>query len=87
MLPLFQDTGALVVGTLSGELDIASTPIERQRTGSLAVNLSAAEAQRLERAYFDLILIDFQNARTCLANARLALMNRNMSNSYSRPLS
>jgi putative ABC transport system substrate-binding protein len=42
------DTGAQVVGILTGDLDIASTPIERQRAGSLAVNLSAAQAQGLE---------------------------------------
>lgn len=42
------DTGALAVGILKGELDIAATPIERQRAGSLAVNLAAAEAQGLE---------------------------------------
>ena len=42
------DTGALAVGILKGELDIAATPIERQRAGSLAINLAAAEAQGLE---------------------------------------
>lgn len=42
------DTGALAVGILNGELDIAATPIERQRAGSLAVNLAAAQAQGLE---------------------------------------
>lgn len=42
------DTGALAVGILKGELDIASAPIERQRAGSLAINLSAAAAQGLE---------------------------------------
>ena len=42
------DSGALVVGILNGDLDIASTPIERQRAGSLSVNLSAAQAQGLE---------------------------------------
>jgi putative ABC transport system substrate-binding protein len=42
------DTGALAVGILNGELDIASTPIVEQLAGSLAVNLSAAEEQGLE---------------------------------------
>lgn len=42
------DTGALAVGILKGELDIANTPIERQRAGSLAINLAAAAAQGLE---------------------------------------
>ncbi len=42
------DTGALAVGILKGELDIAATPIERQRKGSLAVNLAAASEQGLE---------------------------------------
>ena len=42
------DTGALAVGILNGELDIAATPIERQRKGSLAVNLTAAAEQGLE---------------------------------------
>lgn len=41
------DTGALAVGILKGELDIASTPIERQRKGSLAINLAAAAEQGL----------------------------------------
>lgn len=42
------DTGALAVGILKGELDIAATPIERQRKGSLAVNTAAASEQGLE---------------------------------------
>ena len=42
------DTGALAVGILKGELDIAATPIERQRAGSLAINLPAAQEQGLE---------------------------------------
>lgn len=42
------DTGALAVGILKGELDIAATPIERQRKGSLAVNLASAREQGLE---------------------------------------
>lgn len=42
------DTGALAVGILNGELDIAATPIERQRKGSLAVNLTSAAEQGLE---------------------------------------
>ncbi|MCC6168249.1 MAG: ABC transporter substrate-binding protein [Caldilineaceae bacterium] len=42
------DTGALAVGILKGELDIAATPIERQRKGSLAVNVAAASEQGLE---------------------------------------
>ena len=42
------DTGALAVGILKGELDIAATPIERQRAGSLAINLPAAQEQALE---------------------------------------
>lgn len=41
------DTGALAVGILKGELDIAATPIERQRAGSLSINLPAAAAQGL----------------------------------------
>lgn len=41
------DTGALAVGILQGELDIASTPIERQRQGSLVINLPAAAEQSL----------------------------------------
>jgi len=41
------DTGALAVGILKGELDIAATPIERQRKGSLAINLVAAAEQGL----------------------------------------
>jgi len=41
------DTGALAVGILKGELDIAATPIERQRKGSLVLNLAAAAAQGL----------------------------------------
>lgn len=42
------DTGALAVGILSGELDIAATSIERQRAGSLSVNLPAAADQGVE---------------------------------------
>lgn len=42
------DTGALAVAILRGELDIAATPIERQRKGSLVVNLAAASEQGLE---------------------------------------
>jgi putative tryptophan/tyrosine transport system substrate-binding protein len=41
------DTGALAVGILKGELDIAATPIERQRKGSLAINQTAASEQGL----------------------------------------
>jgi putative ABC transport system substrate-binding protein len=41
------DTGALAVAILNGELDIAATPIERQRKGSLAVNLTSAAEQGL----------------------------------------
>jgi len=41
------DTGALAVAILNGELDIAATPIERQRKGSLAINLPAAAEQGL----------------------------------------
>ncbi|MCB9148877.1 MAG: ABC transporter substrate-binding protein [Caldilineaceae bacterium] len=41
------DTGALAVAILKGELDIAATPIERQRKGSLVVNLPAAAEQGL----------------------------------------
>ncbi|MEZ4731414.1 MAG: ABC transporter substrate binding protein [Caldilineaceae bacterium] len=41
------DTGALAVGILQGELDIANTAIERQRKGSLAINLPAATEQGL----------------------------------------
>lgn len=41
------DTGALAVGILKGELDIASTVIERQRKGSLAINQGAATEQQL----------------------------------------
>ncbi len=41
------DTGALAVGILKGELDIATTPIERQRKGSLAINMAAAAEQGL----------------------------------------
>ncbi len=41
------DTGALAVGILKGELDIAATPIERQRKGSLAINMAAAAEQGL----------------------------------------
>jgi putative tryptophan/tyrosine transport system substrate-binding protein len=42
------DTGALAAQILNGELDIAGTPIERQRKGSLAVNTTAAANQGLE---------------------------------------
>lgn len=42
------DTGALAVGILKGELDIAATPIVEQLAGSLAVNLPAATEQGLE---------------------------------------
>lgn len=42
------DTGALAVAILKGEMDIAATPIERQRKGSLVVNLAAAAEQGLE---------------------------------------
>ena len=41
------DSGALAVGILKGELDIAKAVIERQRKGSLAVNLGAAAEQGL----------------------------------------
>ena len=34
------DTGALAVGILNGDLDIATTVIERQQAGSLAINLA-----------------------------------------------
>lgn len=49
------DTGALAVGILKGELDIAATPITEQLAGSLAVNLTAASEQGLEipQAYID----------------------------------
>ncbi len=42
------DTGALAVGILNGELDIAATPIVEQTAGSLAINLAAAAEQGLE---------------------------------------
>ena len=42
------DSGALVVGILNGELDIASAVIEEQDAGSLAINLAAAAEQGLE---------------------------------------
>jgi putative ABC transport system substrate-binding protein len=42
------DSGALAVGILNGELDIPSAVIERQRAGSLVVNLAAAAEQGLE---------------------------------------
>ncbi|MEZ4611181.1 MAG: ABC transporter substrate-binding protein [Caldilineaceae bacterium] len=42
------DTGALAVGILKGELDIAATPIEQQQAGSLAINMAAAAEQGLE---------------------------------------
>lgn len=42
------DSGALAVGILTGELDIASATIERQRAGSLAINLVSAAEQGLE---------------------------------------
>jgi putative tryptophan/tyrosine transport system substrate-binding protein len=42
------DTGALAVGILRGELDIAATPIVEQTAGSLAINLTAAREQGLE---------------------------------------
>jgi putative ABC transport system substrate-binding protein len=42
------DTGALAVGILKGELDIAATPITEQMAGSLAINLAAAAEQGLE---------------------------------------
>ncbi len=42
------DTGALAVGILNGSLDIAATPIERQRKGSLAINTTSAADQGLE---------------------------------------
>jgi putative ABC transport system substrate-binding protein len=42
------DSGDLVVGILKGELDIAAATIQRQRAGSLVVNLGAAAEQRLE---------------------------------------
>jgi putative ABC transport system substrate-binding protein len=42
------DTGVLAAAILQGELDIAATPIERQRKGSLAINLAAAAEQGLE---------------------------------------
>ncbi|MCC6453833.1 MAG: ABC transporter substrate-binding protein [Caldilineaceae bacterium] len=56
------DTGALAVGILKGELDIAATPIERQRKGSLAVNLTAAGEQGLEipQEYLDQADITFE---------------------------
>lgn len=41
------DTGAFAVGILQGTLDIAATPIERQRQGSLSLNLAAAAEQGL----------------------------------------
>jgi putative ABC transport system substrate-binding protein len=42
------DTGALAVGILNGELDIAATPITEQLAGSLAINTTAASEQGLE---------------------------------------
>lgn len=42
------DTGALAVGILKGELDIAATPIVEQLAGSLAINTAAAAEQGLE---------------------------------------
>lgn len=56
------DTGALAVGILNGELDIAATPIERQRKGSLAVNLTSATEQGLTipQEYLDQADITFE---------------------------
>ena len=50
-LDYYQDgveSGALVLGILTGELDIASAIIEEQDAGSLAINLAAAAEQGLE---------------------------------------
>jgi putative ABC transport system substrate-binding protein len=56
------DTGALAVAILNGELDIAATPIERQRKGSLAVNLIAAADQGLTipQEYIDQAAVKFE---------------------------
>ncbi len=56
------DTGALAVGILKGELDIAATPIERQRKGSLAINQTAAAEQGLTipQEYLDRAEITFE---------------------------
>jgi hypothetical protein len=52
----------LAASILDGELDIAATPIERQRKGSLAVNLTAASEQGLEipQEYLDQADITFE---------------------------
>ena len=56
------DSGALAVAILKGELDIAATPIERQRAGSLAINKSAAAEQNLEipQEYIDKAVTVFE---------------------------
>lgn len=56
------DTGALAVGILKGELDIAATPIVEQLAGSLAVNLAAATEQGLEipQEYIDQAATTFE---------------------------
>ncbi len=56
------DTGALAVGILNGELDIAATPIVEQLAGSLAVNLTAASEQGLEipQEYIDQAATTFE---------------------------
>ena len=56
------DTGALAVGILKGELDIAATPIVEQLAGSLAVNLAAAAEQGLEipQEYLDQAATTFE---------------------------
>ncbi|MBX3001897.1 MAG: ABC transporter substrate-binding protein [Caldilineaceae bacterium] len=52
------DTGALAAQILAGELDIAATPIERQRKGSLAVNTTAAAEQGLELPEAFMVRVD-----------------------------
>jgi putative ABC transport system substrate-binding protein len=56
------DTGALAVGILNGELDIAATPIVEQLAGSLALNLTAATEQGLEipQEYIDQAATTFE---------------------------
>ena len=56
------DTGALAVGILKGELDIAATTIVEQLAGSLAVNLKAAAEQGLEipQEYIDQAATKFE---------------------------
>jgi putative ABC transport system substrate-binding protein len=56
------DSGALAVGILNGELDIAATTISEQLAGSLAVNLTAAAEQGLEipQEYIDQAAATFE---------------------------